>query len=84
MDNTMITIPQVHVCIPLEMYDDMMMDMDSLMMIKSVLFQNCSLDYGQKHLRFDGEAVSMVLKLIDHKRYRETLRIKKKEAEADD
>ena len=81
MDRT-ITIPEDHVCIPLEMYDDLMTDSNDLAILKSVLFQNCQLGYKDKYLVFNGEDVSMILSLLDHNRYKNTLNRLKEEEDA--
>ena len=83
MENRMLTIPEDHICIPLEMYDDLMTDSNDLAMLRSCLFQNCGLGYKGKYLVFDGEAVSLIMSLLDHNRYKNTLnRLREEETDA--
>ena len=84
MENRMVTIPDGNICIPMDVYDDFVSDSLDLAILLSCLFQNCGLGYKGKYLVFDGEAVSMILSLLDHNRYKNTLsRLREEENNAE-
>ena len=72
MDN-MITIPEGCICIPLDMYDEMSSDVDSLYLLRTALFENCLLSWDKERLSFDDKALSMALSMIEPREYRQTL-----------
>ena len=81
MENKMLTIPEDYVCIPLEVYDDLMTESNDFALLKSCLFQNCDLGYRGDSLLFDSSAICLTLSLLDYNRYKNTLNRLKEEAE---
>lgn len=74
MDNRMITIPEGHICIPIEEYEDMISDMDTLAILRASLLNDAQLGYDGTFLTFDDRIISMALKLTYHHRYMDKIK----------
>lgn len=70
----LVTIPEESMVIPQETYDDMRRDSFLLYLLANALFDEAMLSYDGKHLTYDSEAVSAVLRSsVFHRRYEMTL-----------
>ena len=76
-----VTIPVDHVCVPLEVYEDLLKDSDKYYALKNALFENASLAYTKKDLTIMESNLRIILRMVDGNRYDRKVRELK---EADD
>ena len=68
-----VTIPADHVCVPLEVYEDLLKDSDKYYALKNALFENAVLAYTKKDLTILDSELRLILRMVDRNRYRLTL-----------
>lgn len=69
-----ITIPVDHVCIPLEVYDDLMMDSNRYYDLREMIFRNTNLSYMDGKISIPDEKLEIVLRTFDSPRYDKRVR----------